>query len=481
MRLLLLLLAGAAIAGEPGFDEVFDPSAFPETDARTDARHRAFEAAAKARGAAAAIGGFRQAERAVADLRARLEKDYGPYRKLAAEWFGWRARYAADYERKHGRPPADIPLPPGNTAFLDSEKKFRQSRSMLFQERLFHEWALKRIAELRPEGKALARGLSDASPAQRLRCARLALLLGATAEAAAAADGEPHPGVLAALAESAPSPTLLAHAAWPVRAGAIRGAARLGTREAAGWLVQRLDAEKGRLRDDLLDALRGMSGQEIACDAAAWRAWWEGCPADWRAKGGGAGEPKLPSLLDEPKVPGTCSDGPVSFFSVKSSTEAAVYCVQASVGWDVVREEVKRSVATLKDGAMFGVVAYDSEARRFKSGLVEANGTNRDALAKWLDGLKPDRGADVFAGLDAALEIAAKKSKVPLADTIFLAALTDPPEGTLFEEPRQVMLEITAENALLGIRIQCVGPSDGRTSFHLHHLANQFRGLQVNG
>ena len=484
MRPFLLLLAGVAIAGEPGFDEIFDPSKFAEAQERMALRQAAFESAAQARGAGAAVPGFRGCERAIEGLREELDADYARYRKLAGEWWGWRRQYEADYERKHGRPPAEYPIPQGlNASFLDSEKAFRRSRSLLLQERLFHEWALGRTAELLGEGggKAIARGLKDPAPAQRLRCARLARALGATAEAAAAAAGEGHPGVLAVLAEVAPSEALLSHAAWNVRAGAIRGAARLGTREAAGWLVARLVLEDGRLRDDLVDALRAMSGEEAGYDPARWRAWAEALPADWRAKGGGPGAGKPPGPLDEPKAPGVFSDGPVSFFGVRSATRAAVWCVQASAGWEQVREEVKRSVATLPDGAQFGVVAYDSEAHRFKSGLVEANATNRDALAHWLDALKPDRGADPYAGLDAALTLAAKKAKVPAADTIFLAALTRPPEGTLLDDPRQVMLEITAENALLGIRIHALGPSDGSDSFYLQHLAAQWGGAHVNG
>jgi hypothetical protein len=417
MRLFLLLLAGAAIAGEPGFDEIFDPSKFAEAQERMAGRQAAFESAAKARGAAAAVPGFRGCERAIEDLRERLDRDYEAFGKLQAQWWGWRRQYEADYQKKHGRPPAEYPIPQGlNSSFLDAEKAFRRSRSMLLQERLFHEWALARTAELLREGgggKAIARGLGDRAPVQRLRCARLARALGATAEAAAAAKGESHPGVLAALAEVAPSEALLGHAAWNVRAGAIRGAARLGTREAAGWLVARLEAEDGRLRDDLVDALRAMSGEEIGYDAARWRAWGEALSADWRAKGGGPGAEAPLGPLDEPKAPGAFSDGPVSFFGARSATRAAVWCVQASAGWEQIREGVKGSVATLPDGAQFGVVAYDSEARRFKSGLVEANAANRDALARWLDGLKPDGGADPYAGLDAALASPRRRPRCP--------------------------------------------------------------------
>jgi len=480
-RLVLWLLAGAALAAEPGFDEVFDPSKFPEGQSRTDARHAAFERALAARGAGAALAGFRGCERAIAELRERLDDDYERYRKLAAQWWGWRRKYEADYQRKHGVPPAEYPIPQGlNKSFLDSEKAFRQSRSMLLQERLFHEWAFERTrAALAADDrrKAVARGLSDRSPEQRLRCARLAD--GETAAAAAAKESDP--GVLAALAEAAPSEALLNSAYWPVQAGAIRGAARLGSREAAAWLVGKLHGViPGRLTDDLVDALRRMSGEDIGYDPARWKAWLEGLPADWHAKGGGTGEgPKGP--LDEPKAEGVFSVGQVSFFGIESSARELVYCVQASAAWEQVRGELVRSIGCLQADTLFGVVVYDSEAHTFKSRLVDASRGNRDALAAWLEKLKPDRGADTYAGLEAALDLAGRKSKVPAADTIFLAAVTRPPEGTLFEDPRQVMLEITAENALLGIRIHCVGPSDGGESFYLQHLANQFDGTHVNG
>jgi hypothetical protein len=490
MRLSALLLAGAALAAEPGFDDVFDPSKFPEGGERRDARRQAFEAAAKARGVGAAVAGFRRAEAAIRQVRERVDADYALYRKLSGEWWAWRRQHEADHWKKHGKPPADYPVPPGlNRAFLDQELAFDISRSLLLQEREFHDWAFARTAALLRESyittrsgsegggrQAIAKGLSDRSPEQRLRCARLA----EAPAAATASRSESHPGVLAALAEAAPSERLLAHQAWPVRAGAVRGARKLGTREAAAWLVARLDHEKGRLVDDLVDALRGMSGEDIGYDPAAWRAWLEKLPADWRAKGGGAGEgPK--GLLDEPAVPGTFSDGPVSFAGVASRTLAAVYCVQASAGWEQVREEVKRSVATLPEGAVFGVVAYDSEPRCFRPSLAEANGANRDALAQWLDKLEPDQGADPYAGLMAALALAAGKSKAPEADTIFLVALTKAPEGTLYEDPRQVGQEVRAANEFAGIRIHCVGRSSGAESFYLHHLANQWAGFHVNG
>jgi hypothetical protein len=111
---------------------------------------------------------------------------------------------------------------------------------------------------------------------------------------------------------------------------------------------------------------------------------------------------------------------------------------------------------------------------------VEANVGSRAALGRWLEDLKPDGGANPYAGLEAAIAVAAK-AKVPAADTIFLVAVTPPPEGTFLEDQRHISLEILADNAPLGIRIHAVGPSDGATAFYLHHLARQWGGSQVDG
>jgi len=485
MRLVGLLLVGVALAAEPRLDDVFDPTKFPEGAARKDTREKAFEEALKAHGPGAALLAFRKAEAGVEKMRARTDADYARYKKLFDDWWAWRRPYEADYWRKYGKPPADYPIPPAlNKGYLDQELVFHVSRSLLLQERYFDEWAYARVTALlreAPDPQAVAKGLKSKSPEQRLRCARLA----DPATAATAARSEEHPGVLAALAEVAPY-ELWYEWSWPVEAGAIRGARKLGTREAAGWLVARMEEMgetlQGRLRDDLLDALEKMSGKEdIAYDPKAWRAWLDALPADWKAKGGGTGE-GAPGRYEEPQVPGTASDGNATFFGIQSGTEAVVYCVQASVAWDKVRDNVWRSVASLPPGSMFGVVAYDWEAHRFKPTLVEQNSTNREALARWLEKLKPDpSGADTYAGMMAALDLAEGRGKVPAADTIFLLAVTKPPDGTLFDKPYQVMQEVCARNALLGIRIHCVGPSEAGESYYLQQIANQFGGFHVNG
>ena len=96
MRLLVLLLAGTALAGDASFDDVFDPSRFPEGQNRTDARYAALEAAARARGAAAAVGGFRRCEKSIEELRERMDRDYEAYAKLLGQWWGWRRKFETE-------------------------------------------------------------------------------------------------------------------------------------------------------------------------------------------------------------------------------------------------------------------------------------------------------------------------------------------------------------------------------------------------
>jgi len=486
----LTLLAALAPAAEPGWRDLLDPEspAFPTGQKRTNLRHAAFERAA-ARGLAPAVKHFRRFEKHLAALDKRIEKDHETYLEAHAAYWGWRRRHEEQYKKKHGRMPARYDVPESiNRTYIDQEEIFKRSRSLKLRERLFHEWIHDRIAKILREGSAtdhdklvaaLVKGLKDRNEHQRLRCARL--LAGLEDEAArkgvaAAVRRERHPGVLAALLEGGTGAgDVPDYAPWPVRAGAIRGLRPSGEPAA---LVARLEKEEGRLRDDATHALRELTGQDLGSDAAAWRAWWEGAKAGW--------EPPPPAKPKEPDLTrsrGVFSDGRTTCFGIRTSSRAIVYCIEASTEnvWSYLREEVERSIASLPDGASLGVVLYGKEPRRWKRTMTRLDASARASLKKFFEELEPDGGADLHAALQTALDLAApKRGKEPAADTLFLAAVSGARSG-VFDNPRQVMLEITARNALLGVRIHAFGPSAGRDSFYLQTLCRQFGGTHAGG
>ena len=474
---IVLLLAAPALAGGPGYGDIFDPFSpmFPTGQDRTRRKHKAFEQAVARSGPARAVKEFRAFEPAIGKLRKNLDKEWAAYGKIAEKWWGWRRRHERDHQKRYGRPPAEYPVPPGlNTSFLDQEKRFRKSRSLLLRERLFHEWCLARtVALLRDagDGTQLAKVAAELKrkPPQALRAARILVALDATESIDAALKPTKRPGVLAALLAGASwsaARPFLVHAAWPVRAGAVRAAKRDG-RDPIVPLYERLAVETGRLRDDLTDALRVITGNQLGSDAAAWKKWYETLPGGWSAP------PRPPAESDRAKAPGVFSDSKVTAFGVPTGSRALVYCVDAT---DPAKEEVSRSVASLPDGALFGVVVYSRGARRFRKGLVAANAASRAALAGFLEKQKMGNAMDPYAGLVAALELAGGGgSKPPVADTLYFAAFMRPRDGR-FEDPRQVMLEIRSLNALRGIRIHTFGRSGGGETYYLQELSRPFGG-----
>jgi HEAT repeat protein len=74
----------------------------------------------------------------------------------------------------------------------------------------------------------------------------------------------------------------LADPAWQVRVAGVETAERLRKAELIPLLIERLSAEKGRLRGDLLRTLHRLTGREIGLDPAGWTIWWESHGKDFQ-------------------------------------------------------------------------------------------------------------------------------------------------------------------------------------------------------
>jgi hypothetical protein len=479
-----LFLSAVLAAAEPGFKEVFDPfdRAWPVVGQRSPRRRAAFDRAVARHGVARAIKTFNLFEDACAAIQKRVDKDYAAYVGIAQKWWGWRRQYERNYAKKHGRPPAQYPIPPGlNKAFLDQEKQLKTTRTLKLKERLLHQWAMERAAQLlqsvdgkeRAQAEAVLRnGLKHRNLHQRLRCAQLLGRLPNAPDLTAVLREPQLPGVLAALCEAAPEAAAalcVEHAAWPVRAGVIRALRRSGTRRAVELLVAARAREKGRLRDDAGDALRAVTGLANVDD---WPGWWASLPQDWSPP------PRRPAELDLSVSPGAFSDSRVTCFGIATRSRAIVYCVEAARPgeWEGLRDEVVRSIESLPDGAKFGLVVYGRRVVPWRKKLAHCDaGTRAHALA-FLNKHEPDGGADLHAGLSAALKLAGGgRSAPPAADTIFLGTLHGQATGP-YEDARQVALEILPQNALKGVRIHAWGKSDGGDSFYLQTICRQFEG-----
>lgn len=67
----------------------------------------------------------------------------------------------------------------------------------------------------------------------------------------------------------------LVDSAWQVRVAAVETIESLRRPDAIPLLIDRLGVEKGRLRADLLRALRALTGRDIGLNPKGWKSWWD--------------------------------------------------------------------------------------------------------------------------------------------------------------------------------------------------------------
>ncbi|MHC4955632.1 MAG: hypothetical protein ACYTGZ_17410, partial [Planctomycetota bacterium] len=292
----ILALAAPLAAKPPGLGDLFDPASrvYPASGNRKKLKQDAFDRLLASKGSTAVLKALRRIDPAVVALEKARDAEYERFLKVHAAYFGWRAKNIDDAEA----------VPTGlNKKYMDGERDMRRVNSVLFRDLAFFDWAVRRLAEREPtpEGKYLAgllKGLKDKSPYHRLRCLRLlgnAADPGTVRALRAAQVSERHPAVAAAIAESGSvdHAHALLQTPWTVRAGGIRGLRSRRDRASAALLVPRLAQEKGRLADDLHDALTWTAGAE----QEDWAAWWKGLPADWNAPALPEGDPPAPEIV----------------------------------------------------------------------------------------------------------------------------------------------------------------------------------------
>ena len=163
---LLILVVAAAASGADPFDKAFDPF----SPARSGERKRAFDAALRSRGAAAAIRRFRKFEKEAAELQKRIDKVYGDYRKASEAYWS--------YRRKTGAVAGAVPQKL-NKPFLDRELEWKRIANLKRRLRTIHRHAEAQVAAAfgalqgKPRERVrntLVKGLKGQNPYQRARC-----------------------------------------------------------------------------------------------------------------------------------------------------------------------------------------------------------------------------------------------------------------------------------------------------------------------
>lgn len=219
----------------------------------------------------------------------------------------------------------------------------------------------------------------------------------------------------------------LAHGRWQVRVAAAQCLATIGDHEVVTPLVERLAQEDGRVKEELLAALRALSGEDFGGDPARWRAWWEIERPHAEERGGLAvtgPRPKTeePSRYaeDVPEYYGrdVFSQRVVFVLDTSRSTNRAFrpdeptrkrllgdYGEDTVRISDIVRTELARSIDRLDPRAHFNVVCFASDVATWQDHLVLASASNKRSAASFARSRPPDGETNFHGALLAALEL----------------------------------------------------------------------------
>ncbi len=266
---------------------------------------------------------------------------------------------------------------------------------------------------------------------------------------------------------------------WRVRTSAAIALGRTGRAAAVPPLLDALETAKGRLVDDLRDALVAVTGQSYPAAGAPWRAWWDVAGKDFAgprdpkptAPGSGGAAGARPPVA---AAPGKGDDG-FQFYGIESHSTRVLFILDfsGSMTWagsdrdekvtkiDVLRAEMKKSLAGLPDGSVFDLIAFSTDVRPWKKEpQIRSAKTAAEALL-WVQKMPADGGTnigDVFEAAFKMMGVGLQKDRTepPAFDTVFFMTDGRPTVGKLTDTGR-LLAAVRRWNDGRKVRIHVVG------------------------
>ncbi|MDA1221339.1 MAG: HEAT repeat domain-containing protein [Planctomycetota bacterium] len=262
----------------------------------------------------------------------------------------------------------------------------------------------------------------------------------------------------------------LDHKNWRVRAAAIDACRIVRNTATVPELIDRLDDESGRLREDVLDALQALTAMRFH-DQDRWRTWW---------KTEKAGFQLIPADAFA-KAPASRSAQAVtaSYYGIPMVSDRVVFVVDisgsmaAQVGTSASRnrlDEAKAQLLRVLEGAtkqfQFNIVPFHTTVDAVFDEMLPAADRPKASARDKVAALKPTGGTNVHDAM-------ARAFAEPDVDTIYLLSDGSPSAGPIVD-PDQLATEIARWNRSRRIRIHCV--SIGAESPMLERIATESGG-----
>lgn len=219
----------------------------------------------------------------------------------------------------------------------------------------------------------------------------------------------------------------LNHPDWQVRLAACQDLRKLGNWLAVDALVARLQAEAGRIGEEVLRTLRFLTDEDLGEKPENWKKWWEREGGRVKERKGFDPKPKTDDKANEryakPK------EGEPHYYGVQLFSQRVGFVLDVSRStnrkfnpdsstasllhgkykdatiFEITREEVAESVASLDPRAMFNVIAFGSDVRRWQRTMVVASESNKQGARGFVHSYAANGETNFYGALTAALDL----------------------------------------------------------------------------
>ncbi|MCA8943865.1 MAG: HEAT repeat domain-containing protein, partial [Planctomycetes bacterium] len=260
--------------------------------------------------------------------------------------------------------------------------------------------------------------------------------------------------------------------AWAVRAAAYDYCRRVRARRSIPRLIDRIDVEHGRLREDVLDTLLSLTARRFPT-SARWRTWWDEAGDAFEVVPAAAADRESKSTRD----PGETRT--VTYYDLPLLSDRVAFVVDKSgsmrhtigTSQDHTRlDEAKRQLGNVVDAmppdSQFNIVFFDHAVSSTFKQLTKASADARKKALKRVQATKPKGGTNVHDALAAAFAD-------PEVDTIYLLSDGYPSAGPI-EDAEALADEVARWNRTRQVRIHCI--AIGSESRLLRRIADESGG-----
>tara|TARA_R110002072_G_scaffold125307_5_gene261162 strand:- start:5242 stop:7113 length:1872 start_codon:yes stop_codon:yes gene_type:complete len=272
--------------------------------------------------------------------------------------------------------------------------------------------------------------------------------------------------------------SLLADEDWRVRSEALQQVGNLRREISIPVLIERLDAESGRIGHDVATVLRLMTGEDHGRTGRRWNQWWNDQGQDYR----------LPSYEDALALDKERSSrrqdnkSQASFYGLEIVSDRIMFIIDQSGSMaapagrnrsrgagggptrlDVATKEFGRALAALADGIEFNVIFFETGVKAWKKELLNLDEDVRAEATEYAGETSPAGGTNVYGALLEAYE----DERI---DTIYLLTDGGPSAGEI-TDTNEIRRRILRLNRTRRVVIHCI--SIGTPSPFLRELARE--------